>query len=1013
MKKLGEKLILILTLLFAFSCASFPNFRSMNNAQTVASDLEFSIANDIKGEYFINLRNDISTYLMINGDYDRGDGYEKPTIIKSNAYTGKDYHDTKSYFSIYPIKGVTKNGYQAYYISSPADAASRLDVKNADFENGNLWFFKEKAIEPTVTNVCQQVYIERSTDYSNVYRFFYYSSEADYKYYVSAKETTLKIIREDKLGDDGNRYIEFVLFDVDSKRSIGSSLNISNGPNRYDVNSLKEVYRTVENADNNVGAPKFSKPFTFGIREGYDLVDEYMDSSFRKHFVIPFYSNNLAINASFVYQSWYADFKDFHWEKDMSLQAREDTRTRYLDTMSNFLGQGDSNGSFVIQKYSNNKRENIYIAPYIDGTFITSLKPNRAEYMSTKEEIFRVYFAYTIRNTRKETRDIILLSDEFFLRFGGIEKNSSFLPILVSPLDDEIDIERNNEQETLSQANYHSTFNGRDFYALLPGSLVREGFKVEPLINGTEVHVFSKEADVYTTIKYPNKAEFNEPGNYELTVRNSTYPGEYFKGEIYVSGEEVSKYLLGSIFAKRYKKYNKEDPYFINGTRVAVGYGEELENENSVGLYPTYLNEVEVRSTPNLLKATELKIDVYINDELFNSYDSNVYISGAKYSKPGEYHIHIEANFNKRSGICCVFDIKFNIGNDFVHGTVNDYLINNATHEFYDIKPVVYAVRAEYGPLFKDDVHLKYYDSDNNVKSKLASKYVVFNTHEEALYYAIAKLKNTLFYDNGVYRYYEGQKYENGSWVDNWLFFTEYQAYKFIAEKAENLIERIYLTYDDAKGMIDYGRYYIYPTEKDVPKRLFVTSNKDSLENLTYRELINNYEFITDDEFMISSNISLYDENNRLIDDNFPYFVKVEDYMREHSLPSGKYIFVDTAPGLKSTIVRNYIEPASDRHNHIDAVTKISGIKLGEKFDITHENLNRSYGVKNGFKIDDISNKYDSYCLVIVTSPKGEEEFFSINDIPNNTYEEVGTYIVKVSDRVGNFYSIYVNVRNE
>lgn len=997
---------MLLSLVFS-SCSNSTNTISASKTiRTIntALDTEYTPVNNLKGDYYLfspsskNNKGEYNRVAMAQYAHYNGSGLRYSTT--DNFSWGGEVI-TQSLFSINPIDDVSLYNHQGYHLSMVSDEASYLA------------YFSGEALLATIHNnaasyTSNRFYIDSKTtsQKETVYRLSVIID--DYRYFLS--NTTLNFVAENSSTDSD---VQFILKNAYEDSTIPSSLYLNTGT-LYDYSfSSKQLVKRSVNDYIDSDLPRFSRMMSFSLSS--DAFEEEIDESLHKHYRFGYDAQNIAFNASFTYifnnSSSHSPALEFIAAQP--LHAGENNIPWRLTYSYGFMGSGSvSMGGFIVQKYnpySSGYWVDVERFEYISGTMNSIIELDWKNLLTANEQKYRICFIYSIesnpsnKKTARETRNLMVLSDEFYVSYSGFS-SEEFLPIQVKSISlDEQPKDPNYIYESnISDSNHEADFDTTKLETLLPGSLVKDGFTVESLIQGysADVEMYvpaNSSGEMVMSNEYKNvtSQSFTSPGRYHIITHNSA--GEKgVEGWIEVSGEDLDTYLFKNTFSN-----TPNSNYFVSGSRMYSGpLPEEFKNYKinyryANYNYPTYYRKVTLKGSHHFDYIPNLSISIVRNDEEPKDFSYNIFKEGYVLNEPGFYQVIINAIYNEKSGINGVFAFRFYIVEDAMEESINTMMANN-TNEYYDLQPYAYTV-------YKSIANVKYKNGQDTIQTTIPV-YYAFATYQDALNYSISKCKQYAFklgddeysiMENGVTR-----------------IVNEVEAFQYIYKLAKEAIEKKTISVYNIESIagFDLSKQIAatYESSKDVPDYLLVTTNNEQLMKLTKRQLFNNYIFIKDDNSLVSSNVSLADANGTIIDSNFPYMTKVEDYMLEHDLPTGDYIFIDQTNVGSYKIYRSYIVPHSDTHNYCDAV---STLLIGEEtITVDMSNDGGTYNASDGFVLSSVVNKYDDNCLVTITYPSGVEDYFSSSEINNLELKEVGTYVIYVQDRVGNHYSFNVKV---
>ena len=1016
MKKFLRIIFSVITSLVLISCSA-PSFGTVERNITLASNDGYEAVNDYCGDtYICGAQEFYSPFYYYNVISYSFMNFENDLPLR--YATSRNMYDDNIYpyamLSITPYKGITNTyanigGHQPYRIALTRDDAFVLYNLN-----DNLVVKRESEIPSDKMYSCC-FYIERKLDnYSKpYYRIFNVMKNSDMSYskvYISNMDYGLKGIKYiDRNAYDDN-LAQFVFRNpCGYTHTIASNMyqcTTSNSRNDFSLANKKLIRRVANDAvknESNYG----SKLFTYGIT--CNNVRAETDSYFKKHFYVNYSASYLTLNAGFTYANSANTTKGpmFKWSKDTNLGCKENGRYWYLDTVDDFTESGQSTGGFIVQKEENGSWVDVERIKYVNNMLNVKISENWKTLLSTEETKFRIAFVYGVRDqiTKKHKKSdyrlIYLISDEFYLSYEGFASDN-FLPVIVSPLI----YPSTNQQPSIDSYKVSTSYSENS--TVLPNSLVYGGFSINCLHDGYYAKVYRYiSLDDYLTNSYKDyyskvtsETNFSNGGLYRIITYNSNEEGTSGLIEVIPEETTISKHLFND------KPFSNEldGSAFVNGARIYSGalpdelkeYGLDYKYQNYQ--YPTYSGHVMLKAN-NLYPTTsnfELEIEYqdYNENKKKSTYSASVLKDGKDLYDPGLYKVTLDATYNSKSGMNGSFVFYFYIVEPPLSYSMNVSLVN-ASQEYYDLKPNVYTV-------YKDLVEAGYYDGAL-LNEKSVPLVYAFASYQDALSYAISKCKKyAVPLEDGTYSICE-----NG--VNR--IVDEVDAFNHIYNLAKTLVGQRSITSGDINSITGFNLEGAivgsYSSIADVPSCYLVTSNSEQLSKLTSRQLCNNFEFINDSYNLISKRVELR-RGDEVIDSNFPYFTKIEDYMLENNLPSGDYAFYEYTPVGVETIHRSYITPHSDTHNYLNAVTTI---QLGENIrTINMTNYSGRYVAMDGFTIKSVVNPYDDYCLVRVTLPNGDIDYFASCEVDNVSYSEIGDYLIYVEDRVGNRYEITVKV---
>ena len=259
-------------------------------------------------------------------------------------------------------------------------------------------------------------------------------------------------------------------------------------------------------------------------------------------------------------------------------------------------------------------------------------------------------------------------------------------------------------------------------------------------------------------------------------------------------------------------------------------------------------------------------------------------------------------------------------------------------------------------------------------------------------------------------------------------YYTNSEALQAITHFAENNVEKRYFDATNSKTYQTLDTNYENVLSLELNEDVVVFASEDALENLKssqnfvnnrkYRVYTSNNEMYESTNYFKFINVADWESEtiylvNELTNVHYKidYDIPVEQQMLAYSAPSGNYKVKETnIYGIVSEYSATYIKPTD-----ITASIDIETFTDGETKTTTYDKNNISNRVvTNGFKLVDAKNIYDNHSIVKVTKNNNtaQMQIMEINEVYERVYDQAGEYEVKVIDRLGNSFSLYITIIN-
>ena len=987
-------LILLCILLFA----SIIFFNVINNKIYAEENDTYEYVNDLSGDYTIeslkgstaNERKGLSIGLGFGYDCVSDTGEEAPKLYIDDI---DDVSYAYQRFTFIPTS--INDGKMKYEITSCLDNNGRLCVLNNKFNNHNEIRFYD-----VINSEDTDVYLRS--------REWYVLTKDGGKSFVIMNAISDSMVMESYNLDGLDTCCIISLNETDSvlwnivpvagQIGLATKTYIMNDDIGYDITQGEEVSRFVEptTRDNKLySVGTLSKVLSVGVHGENIRKTTYEEMTA----IAVNYNSNFYIDTSFIFANnheiW-QEGKQFGLYKDVSATLSYDAYC-FENKKANKVGLG----LYILEtSYDNINWEKEYVSfdseLYSDVWTISGEKVAKGVYVRLSfvyEMKYKKYNNDNWTNNRETTGTFFVCVDGF----SQAESDEDTLsPVTVHNLS----TKNNNINEIVG----YDIEQIMKCETLINNSVTSTGFKINSLFASYKIEISINNRD-YIEVK--DGYTQNNAGKYNIRV--TTKFGTTKSMLIYVLNDNnnLEKYF-DTPFSNTLDDYS-----FIQGKRVLSGKNEYLEEHNIHLNYnysdvPVYQSGAKIfieRSStlPNLKGIIRCT-----NNNGVEEYDFN-YV-GDRYSKtltkPGKYTATLEVGIEFGDKITYI--INWLIVEDDTSPYINEQLINNNSHETYDLIPVYYAVNVT-----GDRYTFK--DENGNFIEKTQVISYAFADYDTALSFALRYEKEFVTYSDSQdselypYQYFDRYSGKNNN-------YGEYMLYRKMLENAKKNVVKSYFSntksitmqiftpYDENGKVRKYDdgitETVAYCLEMNT-NHCIVTTDKIELAKLTARQpYINNYKFISipQDSF----EVILTDENNKAYD--IEYNVNVEEQLSSKDAKTGKYIVTEeNIYGDVSTYEVYYIAKnkicntellifESDRnktYNYIDADKKIN--------------------IYDSFKLLSASNIYDNHSLIIVS--KDDEEIL-ITDTSKLSegieFNEPGTYNIFVEDRMGNNYEFKI-----
>ena len=338
--------------------------------------------------------------------------------------------------------------------------------------------------------------------------------------------------------------------------------------------------------------------------------------------------------------------------------------------------------------------------------------------------------------------------------------------------------------------------------------------------------------------------------------------------------------------------------------------------------------------------------------------------------------------------------------------------------------------------LFYQQIGFSDFESEHYVV-KLPSKgignvLVYFKDYNEAYYYAEKYLASTVKLNNNMYSF------------NNKTYETEKLMLNDLYTEAENIIVKHYFDATDVYTYLSLNKKAVEPyidetsTEEEIEYHnsfvsilnmnlqydvvVFIDENSASnnaigipfLNDRVYAYIDENgliqtersmIQFISVADFE-SSRIILQLEGTDILFE-IPYKMPIQAYLESKNAPSGLYKIIESNPCGNTEYYGVYIKPYENTTSiEIERLYNINNSSLV----LTQQNSGKHYKCNN-FKIKNITNELDPYGIIKIEKDDQFVYIRQIDDIDDLPYFDTeGTYSLTVVDRLGNSFTIYIDI---
>lgn len=902
-------------------------------------------------------------------------------------------------FSFMPLEVV--GGKTVYAITSAIDNNGRIDVQNGIFANNQpIWFYNQDG--DSKGNAAQRWYVKTNDGGKTVQ----IELAADTQFVIgigSAQINGHNTIR--LLTNTGANSSKWKLMPVAGDFGVNTRTYIMDDNSGYE-STADERWRFLSPLDDS-SQSRISDIVSIGVHGDGVQKTKYNDIM---AFSIPF-DSKFYIDTSFNYSnSIYAN-----WTRNLPLGKMSNSGGTQLDwmlssdtyTFQTTSDNGENHevglGAVVIELSDDNSTWEKYRMFSFTSDMesdvweISGFRVSSGVYVRVSY-LFEIYCHWTTWQRdflwwghdvdHYEYKNVKEISDTFFVSVDGFSDGSDFGVISVKNLTPANS--QNYECEGFSQEDLKKA------ETLTDGAQTTTGFKIESLFpsSGYKIEV-AKDDEKFTTVfsGYSTTAS----GCYK--IRATSRFGTQKIITVYVCSDDITKAYFGVPFAS----IPNEDA-MIQGIRFFAGSNEYLED---IGLDTTY----GWAKVPVYLKGCSINIK---STARLSSLIGTITYEGLD----GAGSIEVPAQKSTVSiplqipGFYCVNLATCNNDGDITHFSANFWVVDHSigpeinkqlfslTHETYDLIPVYYSVDMPRGPY-------TYIDENENAVEKQGVLRYAFSTYSAALDFSLRIQKEYAYrLDNGMFRYLNA-KSPNAPLGEFEVFEEMYRVAKENVKlnyfSHSNLISMVGT---DTAGIISNKGYVYYLGEEafngDAKNAApIVALNKAERDALTARQgFLNNFTFVSMPLDSYSVKLISIDGTEYEI----AYDIPVGEQLIKLGAKTGIYTVVETSAfGVTTQYTGVYI-------NQSEPTEMVVDLLLGAQSEkISYNQNGEVYRCKGGFTLVSAKDAFDTHGLICVTYNRSETPI-DIARLSNVTFDQTGTYLIKVEDRFGRNYQFTIVV---
>ncbi len=997
---------IVITLLLCLLLCATAMVCLFSGASTAYAVENWTYINDLAGNYTVQSVD--SSYSgkefdVCDGRTSTNDSSTAPFII---LYGGSDIPTANHRFAFMPIEIV--DGKMVYYITSPIDNNGRLDVQNGNFtDNQPIWFWNQNG--GSKDNNAQRWYVKTCDGGTTVQ----IELACNTRYVMGIG--TLKIGSSPVVclsSDKGSNKTRWKLASVAGDFGVNTRTFIMTDDGTYsDMSGGNERWRYLDPLDNS-GASRISGIISVGVhgsgvkRTSYNGVQAfsvpylsraYLDTGFNyANSAYSQWEQNLAIgkmaNSSGTVLNWMVS-------SDSATMQTVDGKSNTIGTGSILIELSDDNSTWTKHRmfpFTSQQKVDVWeIAGLASGKYVrVSYLFEIYTHWTTFERNWYNYLLFGIPIgghdvDHYEYKNVREVSDTFYIAVDGFAAGDDFGVISIKSLSETESSDYECEGFTADEIHKAKT--------LTNGAQTTSGFKIESLYpSGTYKIEVAKNGGQYSTVSsgYSTTAS----GRYQ--IRATSKFGKQKTITIYVCSGDITNAYFGVPFASK-----PNETALVRGTRFFAGSNDYLK---SVGINPTY----RWAKVPVYLKGASINIKDTTN---LASIKGTVSYSGAD----GEGEIAVTPQKGKvkiilnHAGYYAVNLSTINEVGDISTFGANFWVVENAigpeinqqllslTHETYDLIPCFYSVDMERGPY-------TYIDEKGNETEKLGILRYAFASYEAALDFSLRVQKEYAHrLDDGYFTYLKSKSM--------YARLTEYELFTEMYANAKANVRTNYFSASnslsmvgtDAKGIISERGFVYYLGEETFDGNAknvapVVALNKAERDALTARRgFLNNFTFVS--IALDSASVKLQSSDG--VTYNIAYDIPVGQQLKKLNAKSSVYTVVETSVyGVETRYDAVYVNESESNSTSIQIA-----FANGETKTVTAADAGQSLTCIGGFSITSAIDELDPHGLILISHGRVDTPI-DIFDTSKASFEEAGTYKIKVEDRFGRFYQFTITV---
>ena len=998
MSIMTRKFKIFVSLLVCFILCTTALMCSLVGTSTAYAVENWTYLNDLAGSYTIQSAD--SSYsgkeFDVYGGATSTNDSNAPYII---LYEASSIPQANHRFSFMPLEVV--GGKTVYYITSAIDNNGRLDVQNGSFTNNQpIWFYNQNG--DSMGNAAQRWYV-KSNDGGKTVQI---ELAADTRFVMGVSSTKLNGYNTVRLlMNTGASITKWKLNSVAGDFGINTRTYIMDDNTGY-TSTANERWRYLSPLDNS-SQSRISDIISIGVHgQGVKKTDYNNVIAFKVPYASKFYIDTGFNYANSAYAAWERNLPLGKMTNSggTTLNWMVSSDTYIFKTTSDNKEHEVGNGAVLIELSNDNKNwekyrmfsftsQKVFDTWEVNGSRLSNGVYVRVSYL------FEIYCHWTTWKRdflwwghdvdHYEYKNVKEVSDTFFVGVDGFSNSADFGILTVKNLTKNNTVEYECEgfsKEELKKAE-----------TLTDGSQTTTGFKIESLYSSSAYKIeVAKDGGNFSTVS----SGYSTTVSGRYVIRATSRFGLQKSMTVYVCSEDTTQAYFGVPFAS-----NPNVEALIQGTRLFAGSNDYLK---SVGLnmtygwaqVPVYLKgcSLNIKDTSSLSSLTGTITYEGVNGEGTIEVAPQKSRVSIPLQEPGFYTVNLHTI--NTDGDITSFGASFWVVENAIGPEINKQLLTSLTYETYDLIPVYYSVDMPRGPY-------TYVDENGNTVEKQGILRYAFSTYSAALDFSLRVQKEYAYrMDNGMFRYLNANSPN--------VLLTEFEVFDEMYRVAKENVKLNYFSNSnlismvgtDKKGIISDKGYVYYLGEESFDGDArnaapIVALNKAERDALTARcGFLNNFTFISMP--LDSASVKLISSDGT--EYKIAYDIPVGEQLEALGAKTDIYTIVETSVfGIEtrySGIYTNECEPA----------TIVVNLLLGtEAKTITVDQNEGIYKCEGGFTLVSAENMFDTHGLICITHNRSETPI-DIAGLSNMTFDQEGTYAIKVEDRFGRIYQFTIVV---